>query len=85
MSAYRANCRNIGAVIVDPSGKRIVVKDTAIELARGSVYLLVDITADAGGASFKSYLKKPQFWHSFVDELIGAINDPATCFVREGQ
>lgn len=46
---------------------------------------MVDITADAGGASFRRHLKKPRFWHSFVDKLIGAINGPATCFVREGQ
>ncbi|KAA0998581.1 hypothetical protein FVF58_44100 [Paraburkholderia panacisoli] len=82
---YQAKCRNVGEIIVDPSGKRIVIKDTSQQLARGSVWLLIDITADAGGAQLKSYLVKPEFWTSFVDETIGAINNPNACYVRQGQ
>jgi PBP1b-binding outer membrane lipoprotein LpoB len=78
---YEANCRAFESVKVDPSGaKRITITRTALEMARDTIYMVVDINADDSGATLKSFTYHDNSgWHKRADEVLGAINDPQAC------
>jgi hypothetical protein len=81
---YEANCRAFESVKVDPSGaKRITLTRTALEVARDTIYMRVDITADDSSATFKRFnYHNDSGWHKRADEVLGAINDRRRAILR---
>jgi hypothetical protein len=77
---YKRNCRSIGSMDYDPSGNgRIFIAFEGMGATQSSIYFLVDIDGTPDGkAQIKSYSYYTS-WHTWVDNVIGAIKNPNVC------